>query len=300
MSFFYTDCFVLPLPETHRFPMEKYELLRKNLVETNVVKETELKIPPAATDEEILAVHAAEYLQKLKMGSQSRSEILKMGFPWSVQLIERSRRSSGATIQACKSAYETGFGVNLAGGTHHAFHDRAEGYCLFNDSVIASRVLQHKGDAQNIAIIDTDVHQGNGTAALVQHDPSVFTLSIHGKLNYPIRKEQSDLDIPLEDDASDQDFLDALEQGLSTLFSKFKPDLLIYLAGADPYVDDKLGRLAISKQGLRERNKMVYEIAIRKSLPIAVTMAGGYANIVQDTVDIHYDTIKMGVDMVMG
>jgi acetoin utilization deacetylase AcuC-like enzyme len=300
LKLFYTDSFVLPLPENHRFPMSKYALLRQKLLQEAVVTEVELHVPPAATDSQLLRVHAPEYLEKLMTGNLSRQEILKIGFPWSPQLVERSRRSSGATIQACYTALNEGFSANLAGGTHHAFYDRGEGFCLFNDSVVAARELQASGKVERVLIVDTDVHQGNGTAALVREDPTIFSFSIHGARNYPIRKEISDLDIPLEDNAGDQEFLDKLDRGLIQSMAASKPDLVIYLSGADAFHEDKLGRLKLSHAGLSERDRMIYDRIKVHGLPVVVTMGGGYANHVEDTVQIHFQSIMQGKQMLQG
>jgi acetoin utilization deacetylase AcuC-like enzyme len=279
--------------------MEKYSLLRKKLLDEQIIKPDELVIPHAATDEEILRVHQSGYLDSLMTGSLTRQEVLKIGFPWTPQLVERSRRSSGATIEACQEALQTGFSANLAGGTHHAFFDRGEGYCLFNDSVIAARSLQHTSSIKRILIVDTDVHQGNGTAALVRDDPTIFSFSIHGAHNYPLRKEVSDLDIALPDKATDDVFLSALSTGLEQAINQHRPEFLIYLAGADPYHEDQLGRLSITRAGLAERNQIVYNAAINHGLPIVVTMAGGYAHRILDTVNIHFDSIRMGIKMIL-
>jgi len=220
-------------------------------------------------------------------------EIRRIGLPWSPQLVERSRRSVGATIEACRTAVEDGLAVSLAGGTHHAFADRGEGYCVFNDVAVAARVMQAEGRARRVLIIDCDAHQGNGTAAIFANDPTVFTFSIHGAKNFPFHKEHSDLDIALDDHADDARYLDALDQGLRWSIESAEADLAIYLAGADPYEDDTFGRLALSKRGLAERDQMVLESCGEAGLPVAITMAGGYARQVQDTVEIHLQTVQI-------
>jgi acetoin utilization deacetylase AcuC-like enzyme len=211
-------------------------------------------------------------------------------------MVQRSRRASGGTLGTCLSALEDGLAANLAGGTHHAFADRGEGYCLFNDSVIAARAVQAAGFVERVLVIDTDVHQGNGTAAILQDDPTVFTFSIHGAKNFPFQKEESDLDAPLPDGAEDTEFLTALEEGLQTALDAAQAQLAIYLAGADPFEDDRLGRLCVTKVGLAERDNMVLEACRERGIPVALTMAGGYARWVEDTVDIHFHSIRRAAD----
>ncbi|HJW89085.1 MAG TPA: histone deacetylase [Anaerolineales bacterium] len=215
-------------------------------------------------------------------------------------IVERSRRSVGGTLGACRSALESGLGINLAGGTHHAYADHGEGYCVFNDSAVAARTIQAEGRCRRVVILDCDVHQGNGTAAIFAGDPSVFTLSIHGAKNFPFHKETSDLDIALEDGTGDEPYLEALLAGLRTALRNAQADLAIYLAGADPFHGDRLGRLALSKAGLAERDRMVFEACQREGLPVAVVMAGGYAQRVEDTVDIHLATVIEAVRIFAG
>ncbi|NJK80342.1 MAG: histone deacetylase [Chloroflexaceae bacterium] len=293
MDVFYTDCFVLPLPEGHRFPMSKYARLRERVVATGLVPPERVRVPPAVTDEQIVLVHAADYLERVRMGTLSRQEVRRIGFPWSPALVERSCRSSGATLAACRSALQYGYGVNLAGGTHHAFRDRGEGYCVFNDSVIAARVLQAEGLVERVAIIDCDVHQGNGTAALVRDDPTIFSLSIHGAKNFPFHKEEGDLDIALDDGTGDAAYLEAVEYGVYHALQTIRADLVLYLAGADPFEGDTLGRLAVSKQGLAARDEIVLGYCRAAHIPVAVTMAGGYARNIEDIVSINYQTIAL-------
>jgi acetoin utilization deacetylase AcuC-like enzyme len=207
-------------------------------------------------------------------------------------MVERSRRTSGATVAAARAALEDGVGVNLAGGTHHAFRHRGEGFCVFNDSAITARTMQAERLLERVAVIDCDVHQGNGTASIFRGDESVFTFSIHGANNFPFAKEPGDLDVELPDGTGDHDYLDALARGLRETFERARPQLAIYLAGADPYYDDRLGRLALTKQGLLERDRLVLETCGRAGVPVAVTMAGGYARDIDDTVEIHCNTVE--------
>jgi acetoin utilization deacetylase AcuC-like enzyme len=294
---FYSDHFVLPLPEGHRFPMSKYWMLRERVAADGICGPGELRTPRAVTDEEILRAHAPGYLDRVVKGSLTKKEIRRIGFPWSERMVERSRRASGGTLGACLSALEEGFAANLAGGTHHALSDRGEGYCVFNDSAIAARAVQAAGLAARVVVIDTDVHQGNGTAQILRGDATVFTFSIHGAKNFPFHKEQSDLDAPLPDGADDTEFLTALERGLETALEAADADLAIYLAGADPFEGDRLGRLSVTKPGLSERDKMVLEACRDRGIPVAVTMAGGYARNVEDTVNVHFQSIKRAADL---
>lgn len=297
---FYCDEFVLPLPETHRFPMQKYRLLREMLQASGIARPTDFFVPPAASDAEILRVHCPRYLERVTTGHMSPAEIRQLGFPWSPELVERSRRSSGATIAAGRVAVQKGFGANLAGGTHHAFFDRGEGFCLFNDSVIAARALQAEGRATRVMVIDADVHQGNGTASLVRNDETVFAFSIHCEKNFPFEKEVSDLDVELPVGTSDAAYLEALEHGLNQAFARFEPDLIIYLAGADPYERDRMGRLKLTKEGLLRRDKLVFELAKQKRLPVVISMAGGYATQVEEIAQIHCQTVELGITELAG
>jgi acetoin utilization deacetylase AcuC-like enzyme len=295
MKVFYSDHFVLPLPEGHRFPMVKYSMLRERVARDGICGPGELSTPRAVTDQEILRAHAPDYLKRVVSGTLTQKEMRRIGFPWSEKMVERSRRASGGTLGACLAAIDEGFAANLAGGTHHAFSDRGEGYCVFNDSAIAARAVQAAGLAERVVIIDTDVHQGNGTAAILCGDPTVFTFSIHGAKNFPFNKEVSDLDAPLPDGADDTEFLGTLERGLQVVLDA--ADLAIYLAGADPFVGDRLGRLSVTKSGLAERDRIVLETCRERGIPVAVTMAGGYANEVEDTVDIHFQSIRRAADL---
>jgi acetoin utilization deacetylase AcuC-like enzyme len=292
---YYSDHFVLPLPEGHRFPMAKYSMLRERVARDGICGPGELRTPRAITDEEILRAHAPSYLERVVSGDLTDKEVRRIGFPWSERMVERSRRASGGTLGACLAALEEGFAANLAGGTHHALSGRGEGYCVFNDSAIAARAVQAAGLADRVVVIDTDVHQGNGTAEILRGDPSVFTFSIHGAKNFPFHKEESDLDAPLPDGADDTEFLTTLERSLERALED--ADLALYLAGADPFEGDRLGRLSVTKRGLAERDRMVLETCRNRGIPVAVTMAGGYARDVEDTVDVHFQSIKRAADL---
>ena len=297
MKVFYSDQFVLPLPEGHRFPMKKYSMLRERVERDGTCRPVELRVPHPVTDEEILRAHEPGYLEKVVAGTLTDKEMRRIGFPWSERMVERSRRASGGTLGACRAALEEGLAVNLAGGTHHAFADRGEGFCIFNDSAIAPRALRAEDLVNRVVVLDTDVHQGNGTASILHGDPNVFTFSIHGAKNYPFHKEESDLDVPLPDGADDEAFLAALSGALDLVLDSATWELAIFLAGADPFENDKLGRLRVTKDGLAERDRMVLKGCRERSIPVAVTMAGGYATRVEDTVDIHFQTIERAASM---
>jgi acetoin utilization deacetylase AcuC-like enzyme len=286
---FYSDTFVLPLPEGHRFPMAKYSMLREKVAAAGFA---DLRVPEAVTDAEILRAHDGDYLRRAAGGTLTAKEVRRIGFPWSERMIHRSRRASGGTVGACLAALAEGFAANLAGGTHHAFRDRGEGFCVFNDSALAARAMQAAGHVERVVVLDTDVHQGNGTASILADDPTIFTFSIHGEKNFPFHKERSDLDVALPDGADDTTYLQALARGLEEALETADADLAIFLAGADPLAEDRLGRLSVTKAGLAERDRMVLDACAERGIPVAVTMAGGYAKRVEDTVDVHFATVR--------
>ncbi len=296
---FYTDHFVLPLPAGHRFPMNKYARLRERCLAEGVLRPEDLLEPAAAAWEELALVHGAQYLERVRTGTLDAAEQRRIGFPWSLEMVERSRRSAGATICAARAALDDtgargwGIALNLAGGTHHAHADHGEGFCVFNDAAVATRVLQREGRVERVAIIDLDVHQGNGTAAIFVADPTVHTFSVHGARNFPFRKTRSTLDVELADGAGDEVLLAAVETYVPQILAEFRPDLVLYLAGADPYHDDRFGRLGMSKSGLRERDHLVLGLCRDAGVPVAVAMAGGYARDTEDTVDIHVETVRL-------
>lgn len=297
MKAFYSDVFELPLPEGHRFPMAKYRLLRERVLSEGIVEPENLLLPPAAQDEVLLRVHTEEYLAKLTTGTLSTPEIRRIGFPWSPAMVERSRRSVGATLAAANWALQEGVAANLAGGTHHAFADCGEGFCIFNDVAVAIRDLQARRLIGRALVIDLDVHQGNGTASIFAGDDSVFTLSLHGAKNFPLRKFPSDLDVPLADGIGDAEYLEALEEALRAAFAgqaeeATRFDVAFYIAGADPYERDRLGRLKLTLEGLRRRDKAVFERCERNGLPVVVTMGGGYSPDPHDIAEVHAQTIR--------
>jgi acetoin utilization deacetylase AcuC-like enzyme len=296
---FYSDHFVLPLPAGHRFPMAKYRALRDRVAAE--LPQVRLAEADAVNDGELALAHDPDYVDRVTRGCLTAAEQRAIGFPWSAQMVERSRRSAGATVAACRAALAEGVAVNLAGGTHHAFRGRGAGYCVFNDAAIAARLMQAealraRGRQLAVAIVDLDVHQGDGTASILAEDPSVFTLSLHGAKNFPFRKTTSDLDVPLPDGTRDADYLAALDRALAELTARFAPNLLIYLAGADAHEGDRLGTLRLTTDGMRARDLRVFALADRLDLPIAVTMAGGYGRDIATTVDVHLNTVRCAFD----
>jgi len=289
---FYSDHFVLPLPDGHKFPMAKYSRLRERILAEGIVSPDDLHEAPLATIEDLRLVHDAGYVDAVLNGTVAPEIQRRIGFPWSPQMVERSRRSVGATIAAAHAALDDGVAANLAGGTHHAFADRGEGFCVFNDVAVAARVLQRDQLARRIAIVDLDVHQGNGTAAIFSGDASVFTFSMHGDKNFPFKKEISDLDVPLADGTGDDEYLSLLRSHLPGVLNRHQPDFVFYLAGADPFEGDRLGRLKLTIAGLQQRDEIVMEACTRARLPIAISMSGGYANDVDAIVVIHSNTIR--------
>ena len=292
MKVYYSDTFELPLPESHHFPMEKYRRVRERLETCAFASQLKFSLPPAATDQQLLLVHTPEYLRNVKEGNLTRIEQRRIGFPWSAEMVERHRRSTGATIAAAKAALSDDHGVHLAGGTHHAFADRGEGFCVLNDVAVAIRVLQAEGAIQRAVIIDLDVHQGNGTAEIFADDSTVFTFSMHGERNFPQSKNGSDSDIQLSDGTSDDEYLPLLNDVLTTKLPLEQSDIVFYVAGADCYQHDRYGRLALTKSGLASRDRLVFQACNEHSCPVVVVMGGGYAQDIDDIVDINVGTIE--------
>ncbi len=302
MNAYYADHFVLPLPSGHRFPMAKYARLRERL--QGELPKVQLHEALAASDGELALVHTPAYIAAVAQGTLAPAAQREIGFPWSPAMAERARRSVGATVQACRQVLGgEGLAANLAGGTHHAFADKGSGFCVFNDAAVAARLMQaeharlHRARGPlRVAIIDLDVHQGNGTAHIFARDASVFTLSLHGARNFPFRKEASDLDVELADGCDDDSYREALERALETLEQRFEPDLLIYLAGADPHEGDRLGRLRLSFDGLEARDRRVMDWAWHKRLPLAFAMAGGYGHSLENTVQVQLNTYRTALE----
>lgn len=284
--------FTVPLPEGHRFPIQKYALVRDLVIRRGLLPPESLEEPEAAARDDLALVHHLPYLDAVDHGTLDPVATRRLGFPWSPDLRERSYRTVQGTIEAARDGLSLGAGVNLAGGTHHAFADRGEGFCVFNDVAVAIRVLQREDLVGRVAIVDLDVHQGNGTARIFAGETGVFTFSLHGEKNYPFHKEQSRLDVGLPDGCADQPYLDALQRHLETVLEEAAPDLVFYLAGADPYVEDRFGRLGLTRAGLRERDRMVFEACRLRGLPVVMTLSGGYARNVNDVAEIHADTLS--------
>jgi acetoin utilization deacetylase AcuC-like enzyme len=296
MEAFYATQFTLPLPPGHRFPMAKYQLLRDRL--TAELPHLKLMQAPPASDGELALVHSPAYVAAIAGGNIAPQLMREIGFPWSAAMADRARRSVGATISACRTALHRGLAANVAGGTHHAYADRGGGFCVFNDAAVAARLMQaewgrSRAGPLQVAIVDLDVHQGNGTAHIFRGDPTVFTLSLHGQKNFPFRKEASDLDVELPDGCADDEYLAALEQALQQLDQRFEPGLVIYLAGADPHEGDRLGRLKLTFDGLEARDRRVFDWAWQRGAPLAFAMAGGYGRRIEDTVQVQVNTFKV-------
>lgn len=298
MDAYYSDHFVLPLPPGHRFPMAKYRLLRDRLAAE--LPALRLHEAPAASDGELALAHEPAYIAAVAEGTLTPAQQREIGFPWSARMVERSRRSVGASIAAARAALQGSVGANLAGGTHHAYADRGSGYCVFNDIAVAARLMQaewHRAHRRllRVAVIDLDVHQGNGTAAIFRDDPTVFTLSLHGAKNFPFRKESSDLDVELPDGCRDDAYLAALDGALATLWARHAdgpPGLVFYLAGADPHEADRLGRLKLSAAGLAERDRRVFAACAARGIPVALSMGGGYGEPIEVTVEVQLATYR--------
>lgn len=288
----YSDRYVIKLPENHRFPIIKYARIRERLISEGTLRVAEITEPNLAERDAILLVHSADYYDRLASGQLTDREIRRLGLPWSEALVSRSRFSVAGTIDAARAALSDGVAANLGGGTHHAFRDHGEGFCVLNDIAVAIRLLRAEGLIRRAAVIDCDVHQGNGTAHIFADDPEVFTLSLHGEKNYPLVKQQSTIDVGLADQTDDREYLDALALALPQAITRFRPDIVFYQAGVDPYKGDRLGRLALTLDGLKERDGLVFTECGVRSLPTVITLGGGYASEVADTVEAHCNTIR--------
>lgn len=307
MRAYTSDHFVLPLPPGHSFPMSKYSLLRDSVAAS--LPQVHLEPAPAATDGELALAHEPTYIMAVAEGLLSAAQQREIGFPWSERMAERARRSVGATIAAARTALGgEGVAANLAGGTHHAYAHKGSGYCVFNDVAVAARLMQAEWHRRHrallrVLVIDLDVHQGNGTAAIFADDPTVFTLSLHGERNFPFRKEASDLDVALPDGSGDQAYLDALDTALQVVWQRHAqtpPGLAFFLAGADPHEGDRLGRLKLTAEGLAERDRRVLSALRQRRIPVALSMAGGYGHQVQTTVALHRQTLELALQSWQG
>jgi acetoin utilization deacetylase AcuC-like enzyme len=293
---FYYDHLPLALPEGHRFPAAKYTLARERVMAAGILAPGDLFPAPEVTDAQLARAHDADYIARFEAGRLTEKEIRRIGLPWSPELVKRVRHMAGGSIAAARVAVRDGVSVNLGGGTHHAHRDHGQGFCIYNDVIIAARAVQAEGRARRVLVVDADVHQGNGTAAIAAGDPTIFTFSIHAERNFPFRKSPGDLDIGLPDELTDEPFLTALSDGLEVALAKGRPDLVIYLAGADPYADDRLGRLALSKAGLAARDRLVFGRCRALGLPVAVTLAGGYARRIEDTAELYAQTVAIAAE----
>lgn len=291
MKYAYCDLYTLELPPGHRFPMEKYRRTRLRLLEEGTIRAEQLLEPELCAREVIERVHSLEYVARVFDGRLEPADERRLGFPWSPRLLERSRASTAGTIAAALHALREGGGGNFAGGTHHAYPSRGEGFCVFNDVAVAARQLQAEGRVERVAVVDCDVHQGNGTAFIFRDDPTVFTLSLHGANNWPFEKEESSLDIGFADGTGDEAYLEALEGALDTVVS-FRPELIFYVAGVDPLESDRLGRLALTLAGLRRRDRTVYGRAKAAGVPIATCFGGGYSEDLDALVEAHANTYR--------
>ena len=292
MEVFYTPRYYAAIGEGHVFPIRKFELVRDRLLAEGTLQAGELVEPSPAPLEDVLLVHTEDYVTRLCNGQLTNKEIRRLGLPWSESLVRRSFYAVGGTLAATQSALTNGYSSNLAGGTHHAFADRGEGFCVLNDVAIAIRALRARNLIRRAAIVDCDVHQGNGTATIFASDRDTFTFSMHGANNYPLFKAHSTLDVELPDGTQDAEYLEALARHLPTVFA-YDPEIVFYLAGADPFAKDKLGRLALSIDGLRERDAYVVSECHERELPVVTVMSGGYGKDINDTIEIHCNTIRM-------
>jgi acetoin utilization deacetylase AcuC-like enzyme len=288
---FYSPYYYADIGENHVFPIKKFELVRDKLLQEGSVQVSEIVEPQPAKVEDVLLVHTEDYIRRLRNGTLTTREIRRLGLPWSKSLVRRSFLAISGTINAARHALQNAVASNLAGGTHHAFPDRGEGFCVLNDVAVAIRVLQKEDLARRFLIVDCDVHQGNGTAFIFKEDETVFTFSMHGAKNYPLFKERSTVDIELPDGTGDKEFLQTLNEALPRIFAH-EPDIVFYLGGADPFEHDKLGRLKLTMAGLRERDEMILSFARERQVPVVTTMSGGYAEDISDTVEIHCNTIR--------
>ena len=285
--------YTFPLPEGHRFPVAKYAMLRHRVVAEGLVAGERVRDPRAATDDDLRAVHTAGYVERFNTGQLDAAEVRRIGFPWSRELVERSRRAVGGTLAAARHALDHGIAMNLAGGTHHAFADHGEGFCVYNDVAIAIRTLQRDGRIARAAVIDLDVHQGNGTHAILAGDESVFTFSMHGGRNFPFHKVPGTLDIELADRTGDAEYLMRLSEVLPGILAGAAPDLVLYIAGADPHEGDSLGRLAMTFDGLARRDAYVLAQCREVGIPVAIAIGGGYGRRIEDTVAVHVGTARV-------
>ncbi len=299
MTAFYSDTYTFPLPDGHRFPVEKYRLLREFLLKEQILEPEELREANPVTIETLLHAHTEEYVHSFFEGTTDRKIIRRIGLPWSKELVQRSLASVGGTLAAGRCALTEGIAGNLAGGTHHAFRDRGEGYCVFNDIAVAGCTLLQEKAIRRFAVIDLDVHQGNGTAAILQNESSAFTFSMHGKNNFPFHKVASTLDLDLDDNTGDEEYLSLLRHALPHVMS-FNPDIIFYQAGVDVLAVDSLGKLALTHEGVKERDRLVISTVLERSIPLVLTLGGGYAKPIRETVRAYAGTWEIAKEVASG
>ena len=296
----YSEVFRYSVPEKHRFPMQKYTLIPKRLLAEGTITPDNFFAPQCLSEEEILSTHTAEYWHKLKTQTLTRKEARPIGFEMTPALVERGRHIAHATYECAMYAQQYGVAMNVAGGTHHAFANHGEGFCVFNDVCIASNLLLNRGQAQQILVIDLDVHQGNGNASIMANEPRVFIFSMHGAKNYPFRKEVSDLDIELDNDTGDEEYLRILRETLPRLISQVNPDMIFYQSAVDVLATDKLGKLSLTQAGCKARDEYVLRQAKSANIPVAVVMGGGYSEDINDVVEAHCNTFRAAQEIYFG
>jgi len=296
LKVFFPDVPPVPVPEGHRFPTGKYELLRAKVLADDILRADELHASPLAERHELALAHDGDYIDAMLAGSIAPDAMRRIGLPWSETLVRRSRATVGGSLAAARHALEAGFSGQLAGGTHHAHRDFGSGFCVFNDLAVTADVLLAEGAVRRVAIVDLDVHQGDGNAAILAHDPRVFVLSVHGEKNFPFRKVPSTLDVPLADGTTDGAYLSALADALAAL-DRFRPELVLYLSGADPLESDTLGRLSLTHRGLEERDHVVLEMFRRRGVPISIAIGGGYAKPIDDSVEGYAGTFRVAGEL---
>ena len=293
----FNENYIYPLEENHRFPMIKYELIPEQLIRENTCTSDNFFKPKKIDDNIVLLTHEVEYFKRFTSLNLSKKEIREIGFPLSKELVEREMEIADGTIQGIHYSIKNGISMNIAGGTHHAFYDRGEAFCMLNDQAIAANYLINKGLSKRILIIDLDVHQGNGTASLFRSNNNVFTLSFHGKKNYPFRKEKSDLDIEFDDNTNDENYLKILKETIPKVMDEFNPDFIFYLSGVDVLENDKLGRLSLTINGCKERDRFILELCKRNSIPLQVSMGGGYSSVLKNIIEAHSNTFRLAQEI---
>ena len=293
----YNQNYIYPLEENHRFPMIKYELIPEQLIRESTCSENNFFNPEKVYDDIVLLTHQKEYFERFKSLDLSKKEIREIGFPLSKELVDRELQIADGTIKGVHYSIEHGISMNIAGGTHHAFYDRGEAFCMLNDQAIAANYLIEKGLSKRILIIDLDVHQGNGTASLFRSNHNVFTLSFHGKKNYPFRKEKSDLDIEFDDKTNDEKYLKILKETIPKVMDEFNPDFIFYLSGVDVLENDKLGRLSLTINGCKERDRYILDMCKKNSIPVQVSMGGGYSVVLKNIIEAHSNTFRLAQEI---